>query len=46
MIDNDWLSFTASGSVQDYLKYKEKEKADNNVNNKGIGNKGADNRGE
>lgn len=46
MQDNNWIEFTASGSVFDYLKYKEKEKAQNNVADKGISNKGADNRGE
>lgn len=50
MLDENWLNFTKTGSVLDYLKYKENEnslRAENNAkNNEGISNKGTDNRGE
>ncbi len=42
-----WLSFWRSGSVQDYLDYKEYEKAENDDDyNKGFSNQRTDNRGE
>lgn len=56
MDDNGWSAFVNSGSVSDYLKYKEQEKlqsqmtANGYTNNgsfdKGLGNQGTDNRGE
>lgn len=56
MKDNGWLNFLNTGSVSDYLKYKEQEKEqydmtaakDNDYGsfNKGLGNQGTDNRGE
>lgn len=47
MADNSWLEFTQTGSVFDYLKYKEHEKvtADDKLN-QGISNQRTDNRGE
>lgn len=43
----EWLSFWRSGSIQDYLNYKEKEKAVQNDNyNQGFSNQGTDYRGE
>lgn len=46
-MDNEWAQFWNSGSVIDYLKYKENEKVKDDDNlYKGLGNKGADNRGE
>lgn len=49
MDDNEknWNDFLVSGSISDYLKYKEYEKAfENEYINKGFGNQGTDNRGE
>lgn len=49
MNDNGWAEFWNSGSVSDYLKYKDREKEqaqDYGGFNKGIGNQTADNRGE
>lgn len=47
MEDKSWANFWNSGSVYDYLDYKENEKAaDDDGINQRIGNKGADNRGE
>lgn len=47
MIDNNWLNFCNTGSIEDYLKYKESEKANNNDDfNQGLSNSRADNRGE
>lgn len=43
-MDELWNVFTQSGSVDDYLKYKENE--NNANNNEGFDNKGTDNRGE
>lgn len=43
----EWLSFWRSGSVSDYLNYKEHEKADQNGDsNQGFSNQRTDNRGE
>jgi hypothetical protein len=47
MEDKNWLSFIQTGSVFDYLNYKENEKAKNNDDcNQGISNQRTDNRGE
>lgn len=50
MLDENWLQFTKTGNILDYLKYKESEnglKAENNAkNNEGFSNKGTDYRGE
>ncbi len=49
LIDSNWVHFTETGNINYYLKYKEnqKSKAENNANcNKGISDKGANNRGE
>ncbi len=50
MLDENWVNFTRTGNIYDYLKYKSNErnlKADNNAqNDQGTGDKGADNRGE
>ncbi len=47
MIDKSWNDFLLTGSVSDYLKYKENEKAEKNDNfYQGLSNKGTDNRGE
>lgn len=42
-----WQTFWQSGSIQDYLNYKEYEKAENDENyNQRFSNQRADNRGE
>ncbi len=47
MIDNNWIHFCNTGSIEDYLKYKENEKAKNNDDfNQGLSDKGTDNRRE
>lgn len=47
MNDNEWNDFWVTGSVDSYLKYKEKEKVSHDGdNNKGFSNTRADNRGE
>lgn len=47
MDDKGWDDFWNSGSIFDYLNYKEHEKVQEDVNfYQGISNKGADNRGE
>ncbi|MGN0522072.1 MAG: hypothetical protein ACI4IQ_05480 [Eubacterium sp.] len=47
MKDNSWTDFCNTGSIEDYLKYKENEKAKENDDfNQGFSNKRADNRGE
>ncbi len=50
MIDENWVKFTQTGSINDYLKYKENEnylKAEENANNyQGTCNKGTEYRGE
>ena len=50
MIDDYWVHFTQTGNIYDYLKYKKSEnelKAENNAKgNEGLGNQGAENRGE
>ncbi|MGN0534211.1 MAG: hypothetical protein ACI4IK_07600 [Eubacterium sp.] len=47
MKDNEWQEFCSTGSIFDYLKYKEHEKvtADGDIN-KGLSNQRTDNRGE
>lgn len=46
-MDDKWTEFMNSGSVFDYLIYRENEKVKDDDNlNQGISNKGADNRGE
>ncbi len=50
MIDDNWVRFTQTGNIYEYLKYRQNEdklKAENNAkSNEGFGNKGADDRGE
>ena len=48
MNDNSWTQFLNSGSVYDYLKYKqnEKDKGENDDFNKGLSNQRTDSRGE
>lgn len=50
MLDDNWVRFTQTGNIYDYLKYKENEnilRAENDAqNNEGFGNQGADDRGE
>lgn len=47
MIDKYWDEFWNTGSIIDYLNYKENEKAkDNDDFSKGISNQGTDYRGE
>ena len=50
MLDENWNQFTQTGSVNDYLKYKQNEnnlKAENNANNyQRDSNKRAEHRGE
>lgn len=50
MLDENWLNFTKTGSIIDYLKYKEHEnslKAENHAEkNEGFSNKGTDHWGE
>lgn len=46
-MDENWAQFVSTGSVTDYLKYKENEKVKEDDNlYQGLSNKGADNRGE
>lgn len=46
-MDNKWAEFWNSGSVFDYLDYKENEKVKDDENlYQGLSNKGTDNRGE
>lgn len=46
-MDDKWNEFWSSGSVNDYLSYKENEKVSDDVNHyQGLSDKGADNRGE
>lgn len=47
MQENSWLNFVHSGKVEDYLKYKQEEKAKADEQyNQSVSNTGADNRGE
>lgn len=50
MLDENWINFTKTGNILDYLKYKESEnnlRAENNAkNNEGLSYKGTDYRGE
>lgn len=47
MDDKNWMNFWQTGSVQDYLNYKENEKAKQDDNyNQGFSNQRTDNRGE
>ncbi|MDE6123824.1 MAG: hypothetical protein K2G22_01170 [Eubacterium sp.] len=49
MLDENWVNFTQTGNINDYLKYKQNEKlkAENNAkNNQGFSDKGTDYRGE
>ncbi len=50
MIDENWVRFTQTGNINDYLKYKENEnylKAENNANNyQGTCDKRTEYRGE
>lgn len=50
MIDENWLHFTQTGNINDYLKYKQHEndlKAEGNADNhKGYSDKGTEYRGE
>lgn len=47
MEDKSWEAFCDTGSIFDYLNYKKQEKAGENDDlYQGIGNKGANNRGE
>lgn len=50
MLDENWLKFTKTGNILDYLKYKENEndlRAENNAkNNEGLSHKGTDYWGE
>lgn len=46
-MDDKWLNFWNTGSVEDYLDYKMNEKVLKDENNdKGISNQRADDRGE
>lgn len=46
-MDDKWAQFVESGSIFDYLNYKENEKVKEDDNlYQGLSNKGADNRGE
>ncbi|MCC8073775.1 MAG: hypothetical protein LIO62_06600 [Clostridiales bacterium] len=47
MTDDFWNLFLSTGSVQDYLKYKDNEKAENDGDSyKGFSNQRADSGGE
>ncbi|MEZ3422061.1 MAG: hypothetical protein K1V95_09165 [Eubacterium sp.] len=50
MLDENWVHFTQTGNIFDYLKYKQNEqgfKAENDTeNNKGLSYKRTDNWGE
>lgn len=47
MLDDEWKQFVSTGSVEDYLNYKQREKArDNEYYNQGTCNQRTDNRGE
>lgn len=47
MLDSNWLNFVQTGKVEDYLKYKNEEKAKNNEHyDQSVSNSGTDNRGE
>ncbi len=50
MLDENWVNFTQTGNILEYLKYRNNEKnlkAENNAqNNKGACDKGTDDRGE
>ena len=47
MLDKSWQEFWNTGSVQDYLNYKNNEKAKPDENcNQGFSNQRTDNRGE
>lgn len=47
MNDDKWNDFVNSGSILDYLKYKENEKVKENENlYQGLSNQRTDNRGE
>ncbi len=46
-MDELWNSFTQSGKVEDYLKYREQNRETKNANeNEGLDNKRTDYRGE
>lgn len=46
-MDNKWAEFWSTGSVYDYLNYKENEKVKDDDNLcQGLSNKGTDDRGE
>ena len=46
-MDELWESFTQTGKIEDYLKYKEQNREIKNADeNKGLDNKGTDYRGE
>ena len=46
-MDDKWAQFVESGSIFDYLNYRENEKVKEDDNlYQGLSNKGADNRGE
>lgn len=50
MIDENWVNFTRTGNILEYIKYKQNEqnlRADYDTkNNEGFSNKRTDNRGE
>lgn len=50
MLDSNWVRFTQTGNINDYLKYKQSEhelKAENNADKyQGFSDKGTDYRGE
>ena len=50
MIDENWVRFTQTGNIYDYLKYRQAEnrsKAENDAQNyEGFSNQRADDRGE
>ncbi len=47
MIDKNWQQFLNTGSVEDYLNYRQGEKArEDEYFNQGISNQRTDNRGE
>lgn len=47
MKNNNWNEFWNSGSIYDYLNYKNSEKAEDDDDfNEGFGNQRTDNRGE
>ena len=50
MLDENWVRFTQTGNIYDYLKYRQAEdgsKAENNAQNyEGFSNQRTDDRGE